>query len=102
MLLLLTLPPPLLILPSFGIMVDDSGVMTLVDNREKAMEASDMVACNQSQSQSVAKMSGVYVVWEMRRMRARFSFLPVSTAATKIQCSVYLLRELGVIYLDST
>jgi hypothetical protein len=25
-------------------MVDDSGVMTLVDNREKAMEASDMVA----------------------------------------------------------
>ena len=42
-------------LPSFGIMVDDSGVMTLVDSREKAMEASDMVACN---AKVEIKMSG--------------------------------------------
>ena len=28
--------------------VDDSGVMTLVDSREKAMEASDMVAALES------------------------------------------------------
>lgn len=52
MLLLLPLTPPLLMQPSFGIMVDDSGVMTLVDNREKAMEASDMVALHASKSKS--------------------------------------------------
>ena len=57
LLLLPPLTPPLLMLPNFGIMVDDSGVMTLVDNREKAMEASDMVACRQSKFkvQSVEK-----------------------------------------------